>query len=69
MRTAMLARKGVLQVHLLVLMVFLSVTNVGYGEEQRHVLKKIDISRGIYVILGDTTGSLTSRLAGDTELY
>ena len=65
----MQARKGRLQVHLLVLMLFLCVTNVGYGEEHRYILEKIDISRGICVILGDTTGSLTSRLAGDTELH
>lgn len=69
MRTAILALKGILQVHLLVLMVLLSVMNLGYAEEQHNVLEKIDISHGICVILGDLTGSLTFRLAGDTELH
>ncbi|MHC4508095.1 MAG: outer membrane protein assembly factor BamB family protein, partial [Planctomycetota bacterium] len=43
--------------------------NVACGQEQCHVLERIDISRGICVILGDDTGSLTSRLAGDTQLH
>ena len=68
MRITRITRKESLQLRLLVTVVFLIVASAGYGEGQHQVLEKVDVSRGICVILGDTTGSLTSRLAGDTEL-
>jgi outer membrane protein assembly factor BamB len=68
MHTAMLPKRKLPKFYLLILMVFLSIVNLGYGERQQQILEKIDISRGICVILGDSKGNLTSRLAGDTDL-
>ncbi|MHC4121801.1 MAG: hypothetical protein ACYSWO_30380 [Planctomycetota bacterium] len=40
----------------------------GDSQESLRILEKVDVTRGIGVVLGDTAGGLASRLAGDTEL-
>lgn len=62
-----LTRNVVKPAFIVVLTLLLSIT-LAYGQGQDELLAKIDCSRGICVILGDTADSLTSRLAGDTEL-
>ncbi|MHC4519528.1 MAG: class I SAM-dependent methyltransferase, partial [Planctomycetota bacterium] len=68
MQTATTMRRRLSHLHALLSVLLLSVPNLGYAEEPGRVLEKVDVSRGICVILGDATGTLTSRLAGDTEL-
>ncbi|MCH8193039.1 MAG: PQQ-binding-like beta-propeller repeat protein [Planctomycetes bacterium] len=68
MRTVTLTRRATLNVYLVVFTICLGVSSLGYGEPQDRIVEKIGLSRGICVILGDVTGEVTSRLAGDTEL-
>ena len=68
MRTVTLTRRATLNVYLVVFTICLGVSSLGYGEPQDQIVEKIGLSRGICVILGDVTGEVTSRLAGDTEL-
>jgi SAM-dependent methyltransferase len=68
MQAAMRNQRTTWRVQPLTFALHLSLLNVGYAAQAHRILERIDVPRGICVILGDSTGNLTSRLAGNTEL-